>query len=263
MLKIKFWLLCFSIFLIILDKFSFISNIRDSGVIYIQKHAENISNDLLNYKALVFLNINRQEELQKENINLKKQVESFSLLLKEQNNLNINTQELLNINKQIKIYNGFNANIARAIIDLNYLINNKLLIDIGLNKQLKTGLAVINKDGLVGQISIVNRNNAQVILTTNPEFKIYVQTQTSKVKMLATGIGNNRIMVKYIKKSDQLHEGDILVTTGLDDIYPANIPVAKIIKIFYENNGFNSALCEPIVNFNILKYILVMKNANQ
>ena len=158
---------------------------------------------------------------------------------------------------------GTRITLIKRIFTDFYLINNKLLIDIGLNKQLKTGLAVINKDGLVGQISIVNRNNAQVILTTNPEFKIYVQTQTSKVKMLATGIGNNRIMVKYIKKSDQLHEGDILVTTGLDDIYPANIPVAKIIKIFYENNGFNSALCEPIVNFNILKYILVMKNANQ
>ena len=70
-------------------------------------------------------------------------------------------------------------------------------------------------------------------------------------------------IIIIISKNDTIKEGDLLVTTGLDNIYPADLPVARIIKIFYENNGFNSALCEPIVNFNILKYILVMKNANQ
>ncbi|MFN7094621.1 MAG: rod shape-determining protein MreC [Burkholderiales bacterium] len=45
-------------------------------------------------------------------------------------------------------------------------------------------------------------------------------------------------------------------------MYPANIPVARVIKVFYENNGFNSALCEPVINFNKLQYVLVLKNAN-
>jgi rod shape-determining protein MreC len=80
--------------------------------------------------------------------------------------------------------------------------------------------------------------------------------------MLAQGIGNGNIMVRYIDKQDKIKEGDILETTGLDDIYPAHIPVAKIIKVFYENNGFNSALCVPIVDFHKLQYILVLKNGN-
>ena len=81
--------------------------------------------------------------------------------------------------------------------------------------------------------------------------------------MLAQGTGNNNLIVKYISKSTNIKAGDVLVTTGLDDIYPANIPVAKVIRVFYENNGFNSAICQPVVDYNNLQYIVVLKNANK
>jgi rod shape-determining protein MreC len=262
MIRIKLWLIIFSVFLILLDKFSFISGARDSVAIYIQKHTELIIYKIKNYPKFVLLQVDEQHELEKENNQLKKQIEQYAILLKQQNNLEVNTHELEALRQQSNLYDGFKIAIARAIIDLNYLIHNKLLIDKGANADITTGNAVVNKDGIVGQIGIVNNQNAQVTLITNPDFKIYVQTQSSKAKMLAQGIGNNKIMVKYIKKTESIKEGDILVTTGLDDTYPANIPVAKIDKIFYENNGFNSALCEPIVDFNILKYVLVMKNAD-
>lgn len=248
--------------LILLDKFYVISSIRDSVAIYMQKHTELIVSKIINYPKLILLQANGQQELEKENNQLKKQVEQYSLLVKQQNNLDINIKELELLRKQSNIYDGFRVYIARAVIDLNYLINNKLLIDKGLKTSIAMGSAVINKEGIVGQIGIVNEQNSQVILITNPDFKIYLQTQSSKAKMLAQGIGNNKIIVKYIKKTDPLKEGDILVTTGLDDIYPANIPVAKVEKIFYENNGFNSALCQPIVDFNTLQYVLVLKNAD-
>ena len=122
---------------------------------------------------------------------------------------------------------------------------------------------VANKDGIIGQISTVDSKNSQVNLITNPKFKIYLQVMPSKSKMLAQGMGNNQLIVKYISKSDKIKVGDTLVTTGLDSLYPANIPVARIIKIFYENNGFNSAICVPVVDFNKLQYVLVFRNATQ
>ena len=54
--------------------------------------------------------------------------------------------------------------------------------------------------------------------------------------------------------------GDILETTGLDDVYPAQIPVARVIRVFYENNGFNSAVCVPVVDFRQLQYVSVLKS---
>ena len=142
-------------------------------------------------------------------------------------------------------------------------MNNKLLIDRGSTGGITIGDAIVNQQGVIGQVFITNSNNSQIMLITNPDFKIYVQSKDTNSKMLAQGIGNNNLIVKYINKSTNLKIGDILVTTGLDDIYPANLPVAKISKIFYENNGFNSAICQPVADYNNLQFVAVLKNANK
>lgn len=260
--RLKLWLILFSIILILLDKFSFISNIRDYTSVYMQKQINLVVYRAKSYPKLVLLQKSEQQQLQKENVQLKQQVEQYSILLKQKNNQGLDAKALEALKAKPKLYDDFHITVARAIIDVNYLINNKLLIDQGSNNGIENGNAVVNQDGVVGQISIANKANSQLMLITNPGFKIYLQNSVTKSKMLAQGIGNNNLIVKYINKNEKIQAGDILVTTGLDDVYPANIPVAKVIKIFYENNGFNSAICEPVINFNKLQYILVLKNAH-
>lgn len=261
--RIKIWLIIVSVLLILLDRFSFISKIRDSLAMYIQKETASTIYRIKNYPKLVLLQHGKERQLETENINLRKQVLQYSLELKQQNNQKLDEKEVQALTSNPSLYHEFQTVIARAVIDINYLVNSKLLIDKGTINKIVTGNAVVNKYGLIGQVGEVNSQNAQVILITNPNFKIFLQDNKSQSKMLAQGIGNNNILVKYISKNQKLKVGDILSTTGLDNVYPANIPVAKIIKIFYENNGFNSALCEPVVNFNKLQYVLVLKNANQ
>lgn len=263
MVRLKIWLLVFCVIAIALDKFSFISTYRDYTAIYIQNKTSSILHQVTNYPHLILLQKIEQTNLEKENSKLKQQVELYSVMIKQQKNFSQDTEALNNLETQLKLYNNFNTIVARAIIDINYLVNNKVLIDKGSQDNIKVGDAVINQYGVIGQIGIANNKNSQIILTTNPDFKIYLQTQGNKSKMLAQGISNNKLIVKYIGKEANIKVGDILTTTGLDDIYPANIPVAKIINVFYENNGFNSAICEPVVNFNKLQFTAILKNANK
>ena len=263
MFRIKLWIMLICVVTILLDKFSFISQYRDYTAIYIQKKTSFIVNQVINYPKLVLLQKTKQNNLEKENSELKRQVERYSILLKQQKNYKEDTETLNILATQTKLYDKFNTIIARAIVDINYLVNNKLLIDKGSEENISIGDAVVNQSGVIGQIGSTNNKNAQIILTTNPEFKIYLQTQNNKSKMLAQGIGNNNLVVKYINKDANIKIGDMLTTTGLDDIYPANLPVVRVAKIFYENNGFNSALCEPVVNFNKLQFIAVLKNVNK
>ena len=183
--------------------------------------------------------------------------------MKQQKNLDTDEKSLDSLALQSRLYNNYGTSVARAIIDINYLVNHKMLIDKGSGNNIEVGEAVVNQLGVIGQVSIVNNKTSQIILLANPDFKIYLQTVDSKSKMLAQGTGNNNLIVKYISKSTNIKAGDVLVTTGLDDIYPANIPVAKVIRVFYENNGFNSAICQPVVDYNNLQYIVVLKNANK
>ena len=252
-----------SIGLIFLDKFSFISKVRDSLTIYIHQKVIAMEHKITSYQSLIFLQKTTQKRLEYENSKLKTQIEEDALLIKQQNNQGINIKEVQTLKAKPNLYNNFKTTMARSIIDVNYLVNNKLLIDRGLDSQIAVGDIVLNKDGIVGQVVVVNQHNAQVTLVTNPDYKIYVQNSVSKSKMLAQGAANNSIMVKYINKNDKIKADDILVTTGLDDLYPANIPVAKVTRIFHENNGFNVALCEPIVDFNKLQYVLVLKDGSK
>ena len=232
MFRIRILIVIVSIITISLDKFSVINRFRDNFNIYASKHAEYFITQIYNYPQLLFLQRTTQKHLENENTELKKQIEKYSILLKQQKNINQTSDNVKELHLLAKSYDNFHSNIARAIIDVNYLINDKLLLDAGDTNNIKLGNAVINKDGVIGQIALTNHTNSQVILPTNPDFKIYVQTQHTKSKMLAQGIGNHSIIVKYINKNEKINIGDFLFTTGLDDIYPANLPVAKIIKIF-------------------------------
>ena len=262
MQRLKIWLILMSVGLILLDKYSFISHYRDSAIVALQKQTSLFFYRVKNYPQLVLLKTQQQQELATQNVQLKKQVEQYSVLLQQSKNQMQDIKAVGGLN-QDGLYDDFKQIVAKAVLDVNFFVNNQLLIDAGANKGITLGNAVVNKNGVIGQVSAVNSNNAQVTLITNPTFKLYVQQSVTKSKMLAQGGGNNVIMVHYLDKSDKIVPGDVLETTGLDDIYPANIPVAKVVKVFYENNGFNSALCVPVVDFHQLQYLLVLKNDNK
>lgn len=259
MRRFKIWLILLSVGLIAIDKFSPISRIRDSIAVFLEKNTSLLLYRIQSYPQLVVLKVQQQQALASQNVQLKKQVEEYSLLLKQSRN-QVKDVKLLSDLSQKGIYEDFSPVIAKAVLDVNFFVNNQLLIDQGENKNIQIGYAVVNKDGVIGQVSTVNPNSSQISLITNPEYKIYVEHSVSKSKMLAQGAGNNTIIVKYIDKNDKIKVGDILETTGLDDVYPAQIPVAKVIRVFYENNGFNSAVCVPVVDFRQLQYVSVLKS---
>lgn len=253
----RFWLIFLGIGLISLDKFSFVGFARDYVTIFIEKQVSLSIYRVRNYPLLLILNTQQQRELAKENADLQKKVEQYSVMLQQSQNQNIEIKNASMLKDDV-VYNNFQQTIAKAILDVNFFANNQVLIDIGSNKNINLGDAVVNKDGVIGQINSVNKASAQLMFVTNPDFKIYLQSKTTKAKMLAQGGGHNSIIVNYIDKSDNLQVGDILETTGLDDTYPMGIPVAKVTKIFYENNGFNNAVCVPVVNYNAMQYVLVL-----
>jgi rod shape-determining protein MreC len=258
MRRFKLRLMLISIGLIAFDRYSFINNLRDGVVIWMQKQTFLLFYRIQNYPRLLLLNTSQQQKLASQNVQLKKQIEEYSLLLKQSKNQTQNITAVNQLNPN-GVYDDFNQIVAKAILDVNFFVNNQMLIDVGRTKGAQVGSAVVNREGIIGQILNVNANSSQVTLITNPEFKIYVEQSVTKSKMLAQGSGNGNIIVRYLDKNDKIQAGDILETTGLDDVYPARISVAKVVKVFYENNGFNSALCVPVVDFHQLQYVLVLK----
>ena len=255
----RIWLILLGISLIFLDKYTFISAIRDNVTAYVENHVSLVLYRVKSYTPLLILNVNQQQDLARQNTVLKKQVEEYSVLLQQSKNNIQDTENIQDINASV-LHDNYTQIIAKSILDVNYFVNDRLLIEFNKSNNIKVGNAVVNKDGVVGQVAAINNKTAQVSLITNPDTKIYLQNKTNKTKVLAQGSGNNKVIVKYIDKKDGLQVGDILETTGLDDTYPANIPVVQVQKIFTENSGFDSAICTPIVDFSQLQYVSVLIN---
>ncbi|MEN9946293.1 MAG: hypothetical protein RLZZ293_679, partial [Pseudomonadota bacterium] len=148
MSKMKMWLILLSISLIALDRYSFIGYLRDSVVIWMQKQTGQIIYRAQNYPRLVLLQVNQQQVLANQNAQLKKQVEEYSLLLKQSKNQNQDIQAISQLNSQ-DLYDDFTVTVVKAILDVNFFMNNQLLIDSGTNKAINIGNAVVNKDGVI------------------------------------------------------------------------------------------------------------------
>ena len=66
-------------------------------------------------------------------------------------------------------------------------------------------------------------------------------------------------LLEGILKSTELKEGDLAYTSGISDIYPANIPVAKVVSVNKDNNKpFQDVKVEIIPNFNNLSYVFIV-----
>ena len=135
-----------------------------------------------------------------------------------------------------------------------------IIIDAGSEDSIHENLPVLDIDGLLGKVFAVGKNASQVQLINDKNFSISIR------------IGENRSLGNFIptvdkfgilqgiRKSMNLHPGEIAYTSGISDIYPANIPVAKVISVNKDNNSpFQDVVVQILSNLNNLNYVFVIQ----
>ncbi len=149
----------------------------------------------------------------------------------------------------------------RALLDLRSAIRHKTLaaeishqsrdvfgkrvvIDRGSQHGVAVGHPVINAQGVVGQVVRVSPITAEVSLLNDPSLTIPVSFSRTGVRTLATGDGQ-RLVLKYLNVDADVEVGDLLVTSGLDGVYPSGLPVAKIDRIERATGQFARAAASP------------------
>jgi rod shape-determining protein MreC len=118
---------------------------------------------------------------------------------------------------------------------------------------------VLSADGLVGRVVRSSGRSHWVELLTHPAAAVAVQTTDGSVRGLVTGTGqSHRVSVQYIPRSAQLLRGDGLVTSGADGIYPAGIPVSRIIGIRESDAPFLEVSAVPTADLGTLRVVLLL-----
>lgn len=114
----------------------------------------------------------------------------------------------------------------------------KIVVDRGSNDGVVLGQSVIDHRGVIGQVTSVSMSDSAVTLLTDPNQSLSVRVRRSGIKAVVHGLGDpNRLTVSGLRGEQDVKVGDILVTTGFGERFPAGYPVAEVISVDSDQNA--------------------------
>ena len=163
--------------------------------------------------------------------------ENYSKLKIENNELknNILKSDFLELeNTQLRklieeqVTSSSNLVSARVMLDKQSPYLNSLIINIGSNKNIKNGMAVLDGKNFIGRIVDVNFFSSRVLLVSDLNSKIPIITEPSAHHAILSGHGENALSLEYLPENHNIVEGDKVYTSGKEGIFSPGIPVGAV-----------------------------------
>ncbi|PZN31293.1 MAG: rod shape-determining protein MreC [Proteobacteria bacterium] len=121
------------------------------------------------------------------------------------------------------------AEIIRVDLDP---FRHRVRIDKGAREGVFKGQPVLDAHGIVGQVTRVDHYSAEVILISDSEHAIPVQVNRNGIRTIAVGTGEaDKLNLPFLTADADVAPGDLLVSSGLDDVFPAGYPVARVFEV--------------------------------
>lgn len=129
---------------------------------------------------------------------------------------------------------------------------------------LRKGMGVVTPLGVVGKVVAVTGRTAKVLLVTDPNSGIDVLVQRTRSRGIVSGSLESGTVLKYVKRSEDVQEGDRLVTSGLDNIFPKGLLVGTVIKVRKQSRGlFQTVEVWPAVQAARVEEVLVVSGETE
>jgi rod shape-determining protein MreC len=150
------------------------------------------------------------------------------------------------------------SQVAQIVSSVSNPLADRFIIDKGSQHHIKEGDPVSDENGLIGQITAVQPFSAEVTLITNAKSVIPAMVMRTGVRTLIYGRSGS-IELRYFPANANLLPNDLLVTSGMDSIYPAGIPIANV-KQAQNGNGspYYRAVIEPAAHLRNSNFVLVI-----
>jgi rod shape-determining protein MreC len=125
-------------------------------------------------------------------------------------------------------------------------------------------MPVLTDKGLVGRISLVGHTRSQVVLLGDPNLRVgaVVQRTRDNGVITATGIGpleNNLVDLLHLPRNSQIVPDDIVTTSGEGGIFPAGIPIGRVVDLRHADYGLTTeARVQLSVEFSKLEEVFIL-----
>ena len=134
-------------------------------------------------------------------------------------------------------------------------------IDRGEKDGIRKDMGVITPDGVVGKVSEAYGNTSLVLLLTDTKSGVGAMLADSRIQSPVGGLGEPLITMKYVPNDDDVNVGERVITSGMDRIFPRDLPVGTITEV-KAGVDFKRIRIKPAANLEKLEEVLVLLTLN-
>lgn len=132
-----------------------------------------------------------------------------------------------------------------------------IYLDRGERDGIRRNMGVITPDGVVGKVIESYKDTAQVLLLTDKDSGVGAKLMDSGIQKPVGGTGEPLLVMKYISNEDDVNSGAQVVTSGMDRIFPRDLPVGTITEI-KPGATFKQVRVRPAANLERLEEVFVL-----
>ncbi|MEG2047229.1 MAG: rod shape-determining protein MreC [Comamonas sp.] len=156
------------------------------------------------------------------------------------------------------------AKAAQVIYDTPDPYTRRVVIDKGQVAGVMAGSPVIDERGVLGQVTRVQPFLSEVRLLVDRDQVIPVLNQRTGERSVAYGdpssLRSDGMELRFMPSNADVKEGDLLITSGVDGVYPSGLPVAKVVKVDRRaESAFARIYCEPVARLQGARHVMILE----
>jgi rod shape-determining protein MreC len=133
-----------------------------------------------------------------------------------------------------------------------------LTIDRGTRDGLRTDMSVVAPAGVVGRLVVPSLRASKVQLLIDRNAAAGAIIERTRAQGVVVGGGDDRLRLEYVSEVSDVVAGDVVVTSGIDGIYPKGFIIGKIETVEKLGGSYKRITVKPAVDFSSLEEVLVV-----
>ena len=198
------------------------------------------------------------QNVQAENTALKQEVQGLQIRLQEERaeaQRTDNLRQLLELRERA----GLDTTAAEVIAAAASPEFRTVTIDKGSSHGLQTDMAVISPAGVVGRVILPGGRASKVQLLVDRNAAAGALIERTRVQGVVIGFGDGSLRMQYVPGTADVKTGDLVVTSGIDGIYPKGFVIGMIDNVSRGVGQYHEITVRPTVDFSRLEEVLVVK----
>jgi rod shape-determining protein MreC len=193
-----------------------------------------------------------------ENLALKQELQTLQIRLQEERaeaQRTDNLRQLLELRERA----GLDTTAAEVIAAAASPEFRTVTIDKGSSHGLQTDMAVISPAGVVGRVILPSGRASKVQLLIDRNAAAGALIERTRVQGVVVGFGDGGLRMQYVPGTADVKTGDLVVTSGIDGIYPKGFVIGTIDRVDRGAGQYHEITVRPAVDFSRLEEVLVVR----